>query len=164
MKYWLYSPCCTIYPSSYFIFYWSMIALQCSVSFCWTTKWMSYVCIYIPSLLDRLPPPLHSIPDPTWLGHLGALSWTPWAILQGPTSYLFYAPECMYVSPNLPVHPHPPPRPMPCPRFPSLPLCLYSCPGTRSIRTIFLDSICVNMRLISFVFLLLTYFTLYDSL
>ena len=49
----------------------------------------------------------------------------------------------------------------PCPSVHSLHLQLYSCPTNRFICTIFLDSIYMSEYLI-FVFLFLTYFTLYD--
>ena len=53
-----------------------------------------------------------------------------------------------------------PPSPSPCVH--SLCLSLYSCPTHRFICTIFLDSIC--MCWYTFIFLLLTYFTLCDRL
>ena len=52
----------------------------------------------------------------------------------------------------------------PCPQVHSLHLRLYSCPAPRFIRTIFfLDSIYMCQHMV-FVFLFLTYFTLYDRL
>jgi len=42
-------------------FYWSIIALQCCVSLCYTKNWNSYMYTYIPFLLDfpPTPPPSH---------------------------------------------------------------------------------------------------------
>ena len=59
--------------------------LQCCVSFYCTTKWISYTCTYVASLLYLLP----SIP-PTPLGHHRALSWAPRAVPQGPTGHLLF--------------------------------------------------------------------------
>ena len=58
------------------------------------------------------------------------------------------------------------PSPSPCPQVHSLRLHLYFCPAPRFFRTFFfssLDSIYMCQHMV-FVFLFLTYFTLYDRL
>ena len=57
------------------------------------------------------------------------------------------------------------PSPSLCPQVHSLRLCLYSCPAPRFFRNFFfsLDSIYMCQHTV-FVFLFLTYFTLYDRL
>jgi len=52
-------------------FNWSIVTLQCHVSFCCTTVWISYMDIYIPFPLELHPP--HPIPE--HLGHHRAPSW-----------------------------------------------------------------------------------------
>ena len=56
------------------------------------------------------------------------------------------------------------PCPSSCPQVHSLPLCLYSCPASRFIRNSFLLVSIHMSQYTVFVFLFLTYFTLYDRL
>ena len=58
------------------VFYWSIIALQCCVSFWSVMMWISYRYTYISSLLD--PPRTHH--HPTILGHHRAPSWVSLAL------------------------------------------------------------------------------------
>ena len=82
--------------SCFFLFffkqlYWSIIALQWCVSFCFITKWISYTYTYIP-----ISSPSHH-PYPTPLGLCKAPSWSPCAMWLLSTSYLFYIWRCIYV-------------------------------------------------------------------
>ena len=60
----------------FFLIYWSIVALQCRVTFCSTTKWIIHTYTHIPSLVD-LPPHPHCTP----LGHHKARSWSPCSML-----------------------------------------------------------------------------------
>ena len=66
-------------------------------------KWIPCMYTHFPSLLDLSPTPPTS--HPTHLCHHRAPSWASCATQGVPTSYLFYAWWCIYVSPNLSVHP-----------------------------------------------------------
>ena len=117
-----------------------------------------YIYIYpLPLGLPSYLPP-HPV---SLIAHRTA-SWAPCAIQQVPTSCQFYIWQCMYINPKLPVHPTTPSSP-PCPPICSLHLCLYSCPAARFIWISFLDSTYMH-RYTIFVFLFLSYFTLYDRL
>ena len=122
-----------------------------------------YVYIYphIPSLL-RLPPTLPITPLQVFTKHRADLP-----VLCGcfPLA-IYFTFRSVYMS--LPLSHFIPayPSPTPCPQVHSLSLRLYSCLAPRFIRTFsffLLDSIYVCQHMV-FVFLFLTYFSLYDRL
>ena len=98
------------------------------------------------------PPP----PHPTLLGHHQALSWAPYAVQQLPTCATHGG---VYISMLLSQFTPPSPSPT-CPHIHSPHLCLH-CLVNRFISTIFLDSTYYTRWYTIFVFLFLTYFTLY---
>ena len=117
----------------------------------------AYIYPHIPSLLS-LPPTLPISPLQVFTKHGSDLP-----VLCSPfplAIYFTFGSVYMSVllSHDVPASPSPP-----CPQVRSQCLHLYSCPATRFISTIFLDSTYMCQHKV-FVFLFLTYFTLYDRL
>ena len=55
-------------------FYWSIVDLQCCVSFCHTVKWISYMYTYVHSFLDSFPSPSYSS-QLTWIWPNSGRQW-----------------------------------------------------------------------------------------
>ena len=130
-----------------------MIALQCCVDFCHTSAWVSHRFTHVPSLL---PPACHPIPSISVVTE----HWT-----ELPVSYSKFPPAVYFTWGNVCSNTTLSTRPTLS--FPHCALCLhlYYCPTNinRFIGTIFLDTIYM-CPYTTFVFLFLTYFTLYNRL
>ena len=133
-----------------FIFHWKITGLRCCVGFCHISTWISHRYTCVPSLLN-LPPTSHPIPSLEVSPDHQA--WVPSTIHQFPLGTYFPL-GSVWVSAHLSpsVHPIPFQRPQ---------SILHWCYANRVISTIFLGSIYVCYYLL---FLLLTYFTLYNRL
>ena len=78
-------------------FYWSIVDLQCCVSFRGTAK-VNQLYIYIYPLFFRFS---------SQVGHYRVLSRVPCAIQQVLISYIFYIQQCVCVNTNLLIYPSP---------------------------------------------------------
>ena len=114
--------------------YWSIIALQWCISFCFITKWISYTYTYIPisppSCISLTP----SLSHPSrWWQNTELISLCGCFPL---ATYFTFGSVYMSVplSHFVPAYP----SPSLCPQVHSLHLCLYSCPGPRFFRTFYL--------------------------
>ena len=168
-----------------FIFNWRIIALQYCVAFCQTSTW----CAYVPSFLSLPPSPLStaplwvvaeprvSSPSLTPAGYSIYTRWgtfpcypllppspsSPLPPFPSSLSLLLFPPPSPSSLSSLPLPPPSPSSSPACPQVWSPFLCLHCFLGSDFISTIFLDSthVCSYM---TFVFLFLTYFTLYNRL
>ena len=137
----------SFFGRAFLFFYWSIVPLQCCISFCCTTTWISYVytCMHISPTswpTPQLPPPI----PPLYLHHR-TLSWAPCVMQQLPTTYLFYTWQCIHVNATLSVHPT---VTLPlCPHVCSLYICANRFISTTSLSTPY---ICVNICHLFFSF------------
>ena len=133
---------------------WIIIVLQYCVGFHQTSTWISHRYTHVPSLLHRSPT---SLPIPLVCHR--ALNLSPSRHQQIRTGCPFHIWHCTCFSAALSVCPTPS---LPRVRKSALCVCLHPCPANRSSSTILLDPWTrVNIQ---HLFLLLTYFSLYNRL
>ena len=137
-----------------FIFYWRKVVLQYCVGFCQTATWIIYRCIYVPSFLNFCPMshPFR-LSQSTGLSSLHHIANPQWLYILYMVMYMF---QCYTFNLSLLSFLH-------CVHKSVLYVCVSShCfLANRFISTVFLDSIYVYWNT-TFVFLFLTYFTLYN--
>ena len=97
-----------------------------------------------------LGPPSHPTPHPTHVGSHRAPSWAPCAIQQVPTSYLFYAWQCIYVYPNLPIRPTLPFPPVSTRRFSISTSLFLPWKQVHLLPFFYIPHVCVNIQYLFF--------------
>ena len=117
------------------IFNWSGYSCFTMLCLCCTTKWISYVYTYIPSVwnLSHIPPSHPS--RPSYSIKRSFLCWFLLSLYLTHGSTYMSIPSSQFTPLSFPT-----PTPAPCPHVCSWCLSLYSCPANRFICTIFLDS------------------------
>ena len=154
------------FPFLKFIFNWRITALQYCVGFRHMMTWFSHKHTYIPSFLNLLPtsqPRPHHTP-------VGCHSTTLSSLCYTATShwlFILHMVACMFQCYSRDTSPSPLPTVF---KDCSLCLCFYSCPANRGISTSLLHYMYMHWHYLYmrwymiFVFLSLTYFSLYNRL
>ena len=127
--------------------------------FCHTSRRISHRYTHVPSLPD--PPPF-SLPSPP-ISLLQSPCLSSLVMQKIPIGYLFYTWYCKFLCYSLHTSPLLPPLLPPCPWVCSLCLFLFCCPENKFISAISSDSVYMCQYTV-FIFLFLTYFTLYNGL
>ena len=155
---------CKIYKILFFLT--SLLEYNCFTMVCQFLLYNKVNQLYI-YIYPHIPLPLASPSHPPYLTPLGghkAPRSSPCAMWLVPPSYLFYIWQCIYVHANLSLRPSLPfPLPVSSSPFSTSVSLFLSYPYIFQNFFFFLDSIYMCQHTV-FVFLFLTYFTLYDRL
>ena len=139
-------------------FYWSILALQCHVSFYCTAKWIHHIYPYISSHLDFLPNQVIRVHLVEFLVLYSMFSWV-----------IYFKHSINSIHASIPIfHSLPPPHSPWYPNIWSLCLCLYFCFANKIIYTIFPYSIYIYIYICTYkytyiyIYINILYFSLSD--